>query len=195
MSILHEKVRAIRIQKGLTQEQVSHALKTTKGNYNRIEKGKVGVSSTKLKQLAELFNMTVDDVHNFPLPKPPDLPLIELENLRREVVMLRAQVNQHKLLIREAKTFFDVLEELLRALFPEEQNACITWQDIEREWQQLTSYKTWRGKKADQEELVRQIKSPMGIALTSDFYLVVIRLRDILYASQQENLEGLKNGT
>ena len=192
MSILHEKLRAIRTQKGLTQEQVSHALGTTKGNYNRIEKGRVGVSSTKLKQLAELFNMTLDDVHNFPLPKQPDLPLIELEDLRREVIMLRAQVNQHKPLIREAQTFFDIFQELLRELFPEERNASITWEDIEREWQQLTSYKAWRGKEADQEDLVRHIKSPMGIVLKSDFYIVISRLRASLYASQQENLEGLK---
>ena len=188
MSILHEKVRAIRIQKGLTQEQVSQALRTTKGNYNRIEKGKVGVSSTKLKQLAELFSMTVDDIHNFLLPESPDLPLIELENLRREAVMLRDKVKDYEslsLLRRETQTFFDIFQELLRALFPEEQNTSITWEDLEREWQQLTSYKAWRGKEADQEELVRQFKSPMGIALQSDFYLVVSRLRASHYFSQQ----------
>lgn len=58
MENLHQKVKAIRLLKGLTQEQVGQQLGTTKANYNRMEKGYVKIGSPKLAKLAEVFGMT-----------------------------------------------------------------------------------------------------------------------------------------
>ena len=62
MENLHLKIKALRKEKGHTQEQVATALGMTKGNLSRMEKGEVAISNERLSELAAYFGMTVGEV-------------------------------------------------------------------------------------------------------------------------------------
>lgn len=91
MENLHQKVKAIRLLKGLTQEQVGQQLGTTKANYNRMEKGYVAISSPKLVKLAELFGMTPAAITAFQSEETQAVSRAEQSVLHLEKKVLRAE--------------------------------------------------------------------------------------------------------
>ena len=55
-----ERIRQLRIKKGLTQEKTANALNIDQSYYGRIETGKKGCSVDLFIQLAELFDVSLD---------------------------------------------------------------------------------------------------------------------------------------
>jgi len=95
MDILYENIKKIRESKGWTQEEL--ALKigySGRASISAIEKGKVNLPASKIKQIAEIFGMTTD-------------ALLGSEDL----VLMPTNIEK---LIEEAKTCTD--EELSAAL-------------------------------------------------------------------------------
>jgi transcriptional regulator with XRE-family HTH domain len=91
MENLHQKVKAIRLLKGLTQEQVGQQLGTTKANYNRMEKGYVEISALRLAQLAELFGMTPAAITAFESAEKQAVSRAEQTVLRLEKELLEVK--------------------------------------------------------------------------------------------------------
>lgn len=54
------RIRQLRIKKGLTQEQIANALNIDQSFYGRIETGKKGCSVDLFIQLSELFGISLD---------------------------------------------------------------------------------------------------------------------------------------
>jgi len=55
----HEKIRFVRQAKGLTQEEVAEKLNMSVNGYGDIERGETDVNLSRLKQIADLFEMTL----------------------------------------------------------------------------------------------------------------------------------------
>jgi transcriptional regulator with XRE-family HTH domain len=72
---LTENIKKIREQKGLLQKDIYTFLKIGKSVYSKIESGGREPSVQELVLIAQLFEMTVDEVINFNdgLPKPVTL--------------------------------------------------------------------------------------------------------------------------
>jgi transcriptional regulator with XRE-family HTH domain len=59
---VHEKIRLIRETKGLTQEQVAEKLKISVNAYGDIERGNNDVKLSRLKQIADFFEIKLSDL-------------------------------------------------------------------------------------------------------------------------------------
>lgn len=69
-----ERIRQYRIINNLSQENVAEELSMSNGNYGKIERGEIDVSSTHLIALAQLFHIEVGEFFipakiNFAEPK------------------------------------------------------------------------------------------------------------------------------
>ena len=56
-----EKIRQLRVLAGLSQENIAEEIGMSHGNYGKIERGEIDVSSTHLTQLAKALKVTVND--------------------------------------------------------------------------------------------------------------------------------------
>ncbi len=61
---LGNNIRSIRLLKGIKQEVLAAKLCVTQQSISKMEKNK-NVSDTKIKQLTEIFEMTMDNIKNF----------------------------------------------------------------------------------------------------------------------------------
>lgn len=193
MATLNEKIRAIRLAKGMTQEQVGKALGTTKGNYNRIEKGNVGVSATKLEQLAALFKMSPQQVQDYYVPDQEDPQQVEIARLRQELARLQYGEKQEKLVLREVATFIDLLDALLHNVYFTDENRAVTWQEVQRNWLKLVTRPLYPGnsKKAKAPERQHRLASPLRMAKQAELALAVQLLRTVLQEHLSEDEEAV----
>jgi len=58
----HEKIRFVRQAKGLTQEEVAEKLDMSVNGYGDIERGETDVNLSRLKQIAQLFEMSLSQL-------------------------------------------------------------------------------------------------------------------------------------
>ena len=86
---LGENIKLIRKKRGLQQKQVALEVSMDQSNYNKIENGKREPSVAVLKQLAELFGVSVD----YLIEPNKDLP--------KEVVIEDKTTNEQLRLISE----------------------------------------------------------------------------------------------
>ena len=59
---IQEKIRLLRHQQNLTQEQVAEKLDITPQAYSRIEQGKTKINIDRLQQLANIFDIDITDL-------------------------------------------------------------------------------------------------------------------------------------
>lgn len=59
-----KKIRKLRLDKGLTQQQLAELLGYKMNTYHLIERGKRGMSVNKLLKLAKLYDCNIDDLLN-----------------------------------------------------------------------------------------------------------------------------------
>lgn len=57
-----QRIKAIRLQRGLSQETVAYDLSVTQPTLARIESGKSNISFNRLYQLSSYFNMSIKDI-------------------------------------------------------------------------------------------------------------------------------------
>ena len=60
-----EKIRGIRLLKGLTQENLAESLNISRNAYSEIERGVSDLNESRLKQIADVLNVSPNDIHNF----------------------------------------------------------------------------------------------------------------------------------
>jgi transcriptional regulator with XRE-family HTH domain len=65
MKTLGEKIKAIRISKKLTQEDVAYELDIAIGSYSKIERNVTDINFSRLEQIAKLFKMPVAEIVSF----------------------------------------------------------------------------------------------------------------------------------
>jgi transcriptional regulator with XRE-family HTH domain len=65
MSELYLKVKAIRIEKKLTQKDVAKEIGMNQSNYTRIESGLTALTIERIEELAKVFEMTVSEMINY----------------------------------------------------------------------------------------------------------------------------------
>ncbi|UPL50186.1 helix-turn-helix domain-containing protein [Hymenobacter sublimis] len=159
MQKLNEKVRAIRLLKGITQEKAGQYLGTTKANFNRIEKGHVDVSPAKLARLAELFEMNPAEIENFQSEK--DQAVAEVEQLKKEIAYLKSYISQTGDLLTESETFFRYFFKLLLQVFPGDGENPVSLSQLNQEWSKLVSFSL-------HEYEAHRHESPLGIAKQRD---------------------------
>lgn len=59
---VNEKIKLVREAKGFTQEQVAEKLQMSKNGYGDIERGATDPKLSKLKKIAEAFNMELSEL-------------------------------------------------------------------------------------------------------------------------------------
>lgn len=62
---LANNIKGIREKQGLLQKEVALHISVDKSTYSKIEKGLREVTVTELTKIAQLFNMTIDQVINY----------------------------------------------------------------------------------------------------------------------------------
>ncbi len=86
MNLLHENIKAIRLEKRYSQEEVAYMLNISQNAYNRIERGLTDVNYSRLQQIADVYEMSVVDIINYP----------EKDNTQDKVKELKDLVNAYK---------------------------------------------------------------------------------------------------
>ncbi len=123
MPTLQEKIRAVRLLRGLTQAKVAELTHLHHKTYQRIELGTSAVTENMLEALAAVFDCTVDDIRHFDPEAnqfgaaPRQVP--EVERIEHENTVLKAENNRLKHLIR--KVFGEIPD------FPEIQGGAETY--------------------------------------------------------------------
>ena len=62
MKTLGEKLKAIRISKGWTQEDLAHDLDISLTSYSKIERNKTDINFSRLEQISKIFKMSVMEI-------------------------------------------------------------------------------------------------------------------------------------
>ena len=108
-SLQGQKIKAIRLQKGLSQETVAYDLKITQPTLARIENGKSDVSLSRLWQLATYFKMSTRELIVDQLDTKMSIEnqkiigvrqLNETKELHRRVQQLESQISDKEKIIQ-----------------------------------------------------------------------------------------------
>jgi len=65
MKTLGNKLKALRLSKGWSQEDIAYELDLSLGAYSNIERDITDISLSRLKQIAKLFKLTVPELLTF----------------------------------------------------------------------------------------------------------------------------------
>lgn len=61
-AILGARIRALRVAKGLTQEQVAEKMNCTRQKYARIEKGLIDISYASITTIADILGIKAEEI-------------------------------------------------------------------------------------------------------------------------------------
>lgn len=111
-----ENIKKIREEKGLLQKQVATHIDVSKSTYSKIEKSLRDVTVIELHKIAELFNITVDQIINYDDGLPKEIILEEknederfklINNLDEEDKNTILKIIDKMLTTKKFKEFFD----------------------------------------------------------------------------------------
>jgi transcriptional regulator with XRE-family HTH domain len=92
-----ERLRVLRERRSLSQEEVAHALGSSRGNYGKKEKGIVKTSADDLVKLAAFYGITVPQIFEDPQTDEDEAKMKKLiEDLTRIVTKLHAEIDELK---------------------------------------------------------------------------------------------------
>lgn len=60
--VLMARIRALRISKGISQEEIAYALGISQGNYAKIENNKVAIGLAKLNRIAQFLDVELSSL-------------------------------------------------------------------------------------------------------------------------------------
>lgn len=63
--IIGNKLRSLRVLKGLSQGNVAHMLDISITAYAKIERGETDIQLSRLNQIAEAFKVSIEEILNF----------------------------------------------------------------------------------------------------------------------------------
>jgi transcriptional regulator with XRE-family HTH domain len=94
MKTIAEKIRLLRLQHGLSQENMADSLGISTTSYGDIERGKTDLTLSRLHQIAEVFKINIAALLGESTSLQQELQQLELEKLRIENDKLRLE-NQY----------------------------------------------------------------------------------------------------
>ena len=62
--IIGNRIREMRVSRQISQEQMAERLKTTRQRFARLESGQLDVSYVMIKEIADLFGVSVKEITN-----------------------------------------------------------------------------------------------------------------------------------
>jgi transcriptional regulator with XRE-family HTH domain len=102
------KIKRIREMLGKTQEEVAEKLNLTAQAYSRMERGETSVSMKRLEEIAEVFEMKVEDIYRF------DEKKVVISNNTNHGEAKENSVQFH-LTINESDKAIEILEKTIAA--------------------------------------------------------------------------------
>lgn len=103
---LAENIKAIREQKSLKQIEVAEYIGVDKSAYSKIEKGSRSVAVEELLKMAQLFNMTTDQILNYDGSIPKEITLEDKTSV--EQINLINQLDED-----DKNTVFKIIDTML----------------------------------------------------------------------------------
>ncbi len=103
---LSENIKAIREEKELKQIEVANHIGVDKSAYSKIEKGLRALNVDELQRMAQLFNMTTDQIINYDGKVPKEV-VIE-DKTAVEQMRLIQQLDEE-----DKQTIFKLIEKML----------------------------------------------------------------------------------
>jgi transcriptional regulator with XRE-family HTH domain len=103
---LADNIKAIRLEKALKQIEVADHIGVDKSAYSKIEKGARALTVDELQKMAQLFNMTTDQIIHYDGKLPQEV-IIE-DKTAAEQMRLIAQLDEE-----DKKTLFRLIDKML----------------------------------------------------------------------------------
>ncbi len=88
-------IKALREEKGLTQQQVADLVHMHRSNYSKVEKGERDLSLESVSTLAKYFGMTIDQLVNFDGDVPNEVT-VEDKSLMEQVKLIAELEEEEK---------------------------------------------------------------------------------------------------
>ncbi len=118
MLTLHQRLRALRQERGLTQTQVGQALGVGKMTVSQLEQGQVALTPTKLAKLAHLYGLSVAALSAFQPAPVASLQTQVVEHLLARLAAVERELEQKDQTLAEMRSFFTEVNDLLRHVSP-----------------------------------------------------------------------------
>jgi len=103
---LAENIRTIREGKGLKQIEVAEYIGVDKSAYSKIEKDTRALAIEELQKMAQLFNLTTDQILNYDGKIPKEVTIEDKTTI--EQMRLLQQLNED-----DKKTVFKIIDKML----------------------------------------------------------------------------------
>ena len=91
-------IKALRSEKGLTQQQIAELIHMHRSNYSKVEKGERDLSLESVNKIAKYFGMTIDQLVNFD-GNMPDEVTIEDKSLMEQVKLIAQLEDEEKSMV------------------------------------------------------------------------------------------------
>jgi len=103
---LHNNIKSIREEKGLKQIELANHIGVDKSAYSKIEKGARSITVEELQKMAQLFNMTTDQIINFDGAIPEEVTMEDKSAV--EQMRLIQQLDED-----DKQTIFKLIDKML----------------------------------------------------------------------------------
>lgn len=103
---LADNIKAIREEKGLKQIEVAEHIGVDKSAYSKIEKGLRALTVDELQKMAQLFNMTTDQIINYDGKMPKEV-VIEDKTVVEQMRLIQ-QLDEE-----DRQTIFRLIDKML----------------------------------------------------------------------------------
>jgi len=91
-------IKALRDEKGLTQQQIAELIHMHRSNYSKVEKGERDLSLESVNKIAQYFGMTIDQLVNFD-GNMPDEVTVEDKSLLEQVKLIAQLEDEEKSMV------------------------------------------------------------------------------------------------
>ncbi len=104
---LGDKIRQLRLIRGLNQDNIAEELNMSAGNYGKIERGEVSLSIEKLQRISEIFEVKISDFFD------ESTPLIQKAQTK-DSKSDKDYINKSEfnLLVKEVEILYEKVENL-----------------------------------------------------------------------------------
>jgi transcriptional regulator with XRE-family HTH domain len=132
MMVFSERLKALRREKRITQQQIADRFGVTKSTVSRWEKGSFEPDTEKLKEIADYFGVTVDYLlgndENQEIKDKKNADLVDLlEEIKKRPYVIDPKTGEAKYIPKERlKIINDLIEGYLReeGILPDEGEDC-----------------------------------------------------------------------
>lgn len=88
------RIKELRSNHKISQEQMAEVLDTTRQRYSRLEKGQVDISYVMIKKIADYFGVSVSDITSAGLEKKELITFFREKNTSEDVVSKVSKIEE-----------------------------------------------------------------------------------------------------